>query len=146
MAKLEYEYVDDFIGPRRRFASKTSWSVLMTTSENRSPDWDKPHANIKTYERVYNVIVDYDRFAGQIAAPRERVLHYNRCHRWADFFDDHTTAETICWNFSPNSTQQTWNHHVANLRNRCDERTLVFIYFNGKSKGKNELFQWYADL
>ncbi|KXT12912.1 hypothetical protein AC579_10459 [Pseudocercospora musae] len=126
MAQNMNQQADPFFGP----------------SQNHSPDWDQPNADIKTFEKVFNVVIDYDRFAAEPYSSTERRLHYTRCHRWADFWDDHTTAETIAWNFPRGSTPQDFENCVAALKARCNERTLIVFYFNGKSKGKNQNYVW----
>ncbi|KAF7187039.1 hypothetical protein HII31_11648 [Pseudocercospora fuligena] len=108
-----------------------------------SPDWDNDYIMPKTYEKVLFYAIDYDRNAlVPENAAQQLKQHRYRCRIMTQFFDECTVAETFDLYFPPGCTMQDWTEFWDGEKLRFNSRTLVYIYFNGKSHGLNQGYSW----
>ena len=109
-----------------------------------SADWDK--YNIEGYDKHIFYCINHDKtLVLPDNATREVKLHRERCVLMTRFFDEDTYAETKDVHFDPGSTIADWNEYWEEEREQWVGRTLVHIYFNGKSRkthGNKKEFWW----
>ncbi|KAI5365177.1 hypothetical protein Slin15195_G047140 [Septoria linicola] len=123
---------EDFIGPNR----------------DHSTDWEE--GSVEAYSAHFFYCINFNRSArvpGADADLRIR-LHDKRSRLMYNFFQKRTVARCVAVYFRNGSTQQDWDDFWSRQRTKwvgTSGRALVHIYFNGKSHGENDEYQWIID-